>query len=113
MFEFLKKCLFITLAFFGCNALKCVSMNNQECIIRSEIIDVNSNEPIFYPYSFEVNKCGSSCNNINNPYAKFGVPDVIKNIKVKVFNLMLRANETKIIKLHKTSKCKCTLDATA
>ena len=30
------------------NALECVTMNNQECKIRSRIIDINSNEPLFY-----------------------------------------------------------------
>ena len=54
--------------FFGCSVLKCVSMNNQECKIRS-IIDLNSNDPTFYPYSIEVNKCSGSCSNINDPYA--------------------------------------------
>ena len=36
--------------FFSCNALKCVPMNNQECTIRPRIVNVNSNEPSFYPY---------------------------------------------------------------
>ena len=36
----------------------------------------------------KVNKCSVSCNNINDPYAKLCVPDVFKNINVKVFNLM-------------------------
>ena len=39
------------------------------------------------------------------------VPDVIKNLNVKVFNLMTRTNETRHIKWHETGKCKCTLDA--
>ena len=98
------------MAFFGCNALKFVSMNNQECKIRSEIIDVNSNEPIFYPYSIELNKCSGSCNNISDPYAKLSVPDIIKNINVKIFNLMSRTNETRHIKRHELHKCKCRLD---
>ena len=34
MFEFIKKCFFKAMTFFSCNALKCVSMNNQECKIR-------------------------------------------------------------------------------
>ena len=33
------------------------------------IININSNEPSFYPYSIKINKCGASCNNINDPYA--------------------------------------------
>ena len=52
-------------------------MNNQECKIRSEII--NTNEPMFYPYSIKINKCKGSCNTINDPYAKLCVPDTIKN----------------------------------
>ena len=86
-------------------------MNNQEYTIRLEIININSNEPRFYPYSIEVNKCSGSCNNINDPYAKSCVPDVGKTINVKVFNLISRTNETKHIKWHETCKCKCRLDA--
>ena len=70
-------------------------MSNQNCKIRSEIVNVNSNEPLFYPYSIRINKCKGSCNNINNPYAKLCVFDVVKNINVKVFNLMSRTNETR------------------
>ena len=55
--------------------LKCISMKNEECKIRPEIINVNSNEPSFYSYSSKVNKCNGSCNNINDPYAKLCVPD--------------------------------------
>ena len=76
-------------------SLECVSMSNQNCKIRSEIVNVNSNEPLFYPYSIRINKCKGSCNNINNPYAKLCVFDVAKNINVKVFNLMSRTNETR------------------
>ena len=96
MFRFIKKCFFTTINFFSCNVLnvnplKCVSMNNQGCRVRPEIINVNSNEPSFYPYSIKIIKCSGSCNNINDPYAKLYVPDVVKNINVKVFNLMSRA----------------------
>ena len=49
------------------NSLKCVSMNNQECKVRSDIISVNTNEPIFYPYSIKINRCKGSCNTINDP----------------------------------------------
>ena len=86
-------------------------MNNQECKIRPEIINVNSNEPSFYPDSIKVNKYSGSCNNINDPYAKLCVPDVVKNINIKVFNLMSTTNETRHIKRHETFKCKYGLDA--
>ena len=67
------------------NALECVSMNNQESKVRSEIINVNTNEPPFYPYSIKINKCSGSCSSINDPYAKICVPDVVKNINVEKY----------------------------
>ena len=54
--------------------LKCVSINNQECKVRPEIININSNKPLFYPYSIKVNKYSGSCNDINDPYSKLCVP---------------------------------------
>ena len=62
-------------------------MKNQEWRVRPEIINVNSNEPMFYPFSIKTSKRSGSCNNINNPYAKICVPDVIKDLNIKVFNL--------------------------
>ena len=95
------------------NPLECVSMINQECKIRTKIIDNNNNEPTFYPFDINVNKCSNniSCNNVNDPNAKLCVLDVVKNINVKVFNLMSRTNETRHIERHETCKCKCRLDA--
>ena len=80
------------------NSLECVSMDNQECEIRTEIINLNTNEHMFYPYSIKINKCKGRCNTINDSYAKICVPHEIKNTNVKVFNLMSRTNETRHIK---------------
>ena len=82
-------------------------MNNQECKTRPQVVNVNGDEPVFLPFSTETSKCSSSCNNINYPYAKICVPDIIKNLNVKVFNLMSRTNETRFIELHETCKCEC------
>ena len=71
------------------NSLECISKNNRQCTTRPEIVNVNTNEPVFYPYSITINKCKGSCNTINDPYAKLCVPDTIENINVKVFNLMI------------------------
>ena len=80
-------------------SLSYISMKNQEYKVRSEIINVNSNEPVFYPFSIKTSKCSGSCNNINDPYAKICVSDVVKDLNVKVFNLMSRTNETKAYKI--------------
>ena len=77
--------------------LKCVSTNNQDCRVSPQVININSNEPLFYPDSILVNKCSGNCNNINDPFAKLCVPDVVKDINVKVFNLMSRTNDATYI----------------
>ena len=92
------------------NSLKCVSMKNQECKVRPEIVDINSNNPIFYAFSVKTNKCSGNSNNVNDPYTKICVPDTVKDLNVKVFNLMSRTNETRHIKRHETCKCICRLD---
>ena len=77
--------------------LRCISMTNQQCKLRPEIVNVNSDEPVFYPFSIKTSKCGGSFTNINDPYGKMCVPDVAKNLNVKVFNLMSRTIETRHI----------------
>ena len=93
------------------NSLQCVSMNNHECKVRPRIMDVNSNEPMFYPYSIKVNKCSGSCNNIDDPYAKLCISYIIKNINVRAFNLMQRINKTRHMIWRETCKCICRLTA--
>ena len=113
MFEFIRA--FHCNDFFSFNVLNVnpisVSMNSQGYKIRPQKINANNYEPLFYLCSAEVNKCSSSCNNINDPYAKLYVPDVLKRLNVKLFNLISKTNETKHIKGHETCKCKCRLDA--
>ena len=111
MLKFIKIIFFTTMTFFSCDVLKCFSMNNQECKLRHEIININSNEASFCPYSILVNKCSGSCNNTNDPYAKLCVSDVVENMNIKIFNLMSRTNETRHIEWHETCKYKCRLNA--
>ena len=98
IFEFVQKVWFIGLIilsdFTNANSLlSCVSVKNQECKTRPQVVNVNSNNPIFYPFSIKTSKCSGNCNNINDPYAKICVPDIIKNLNVKVFNLMSRTSD--------------------
>ena len=66
---------------------------------------------MFYSFSIKVNKCRGSCNNVNDPYSKLCVPDVVKNINFEVFYLISFSNKTKHIEWDETWKCKCRLDA--
>ena len=82
MFVFIKKMFCIEPLFLSSlvstTPLRCILIKNQEC-----------------KASIKINKFSGNCNNINNPYAKICVPDVIKDLNVRVFNLMSRTNETR------------------
>ena len=61
IFRFVKKIFLIGLTivsdFTNANSLNCISMKNQECKIRPQILNVNINNPIFYPSSIKISKC--------------------------------------------------------
>ena len=75
-------------------------MNNQEYKTIPQVIDVNGDEPVFFPFSNKTSKRSGSCNNSNYPYEKVYIPDVVENLNVKVFNLMSSTNETVHIEWH-------------
>ena len=66
LFRFVKKVFFLGLtilsnfinenSLLSATPLNCISMKNQECKVRPEIININSNNPIFYPFSIKINK---------------------------------------------------------
>ena len=99
IFGFVEKLFFVWLtilsSFTNTNSLSCISMNNQVCKTGPQVVNVNGDEPVFFPFSIETSKCNGSCNNINYPYAKICVPDIVKCLNVKVFSLMSRTNETR------------------
>ena len=106
MFQFIKRAFFLGLTissgFTNANSLNaiplsCISMSNQKCKTRPQVINVNGDEPVFFPFSIKTSKCSGSCNNIIYPYVIICVPDIVKNLNVKVFNLMSRTNGTRFI----------------
>ena len=52
------------------NLLSCISMNNQECKVRPQIVNVKGDDPVFFPFSIKTGKCSGSCNNINDAQQK-------------------------------------------
>ena len=114
MLGFIKKSFFTGVAFLSTltsvNLLSCISMNNQECKVRPHIVNINGNDPVFFPYTVKTSKCSGSYNNINNLLPKLCVPDVVKNLNVKVFSLVSGTNETRHIEWYQT--CKWNVDLT-
>ena len=110
MFRFIKNVFVVAMSFFSCNSLIFFWTNNKKCKLRPEMINIDSNKPSSYPYNVKISKCSGKCNNINDPYVKLCIPNVAKDVNVKVFNLMSRINETRHKEWHETCECKCWLD---
>ena len=94
------------------NALECLSVINRECMPRPKILDVNegTGEALFYSYVL-VNKCSGSCNTLDDPMARLCVPNIIKNVNMKVYKFLMRLNETRNVLWHESCKCVCRLNS--
>ena len=94
------------------NALECLSIIDQECKPRPKILDVNEGigEALFYLYNVLVNKCSESCNMLEDPMARICVPNIIKNVNIKVYNFLMWLNETRNVLWHESCKCVCLLN---
>ena len=83
-----------------------MSLNNQPCQAGLTLVNANSNEILFFFFFFSftvsVNKRGGSYSTIDDPYARVCVPDKVKSMNVKVFNLMSEVNETRLLVQHES-----------
>ena len=92
------------------NTLECLSVINRECMPRPKILDVNEGvgETLFYPYNVLVNKCSGSCNMLDDP---MHVPNIIKRVNIKIYNFLMRLNETRNVLWQESCKCVCGLNS--
>ena len=95
------------------NTLECLSVINRECMPRPKVLDVNEDvgEALFYPYNVLVNKCSGSCDTIDDPMANLCVPNVVKRVNMKIYNFLMRLNETRNVLWHESCKCVCRLNS--
>ena len=95
------------------NTLECLSVINQKCMPRPKILYVNEGvgEALFYPYSVQVNKFSGSCNTLEDTMARICVPNIMKNVNIKVHNFLMRLNETGNMLWHESCKCVCLLNS--
>ena len=127
MFRLIKKILILILmTCSSCNIIKnitgnfmlipgnflqnkpdCFLLKNEECKVRKVITD---NDYMTFPYKIKVDKRIGSCNDKENPDFKVCLPDIVKNISIKVFDLISDENRLQIIGFHKSCKCGCLID---
>ena len=94
-------------------ALECISVVTQICMSRPKILNINEGigEALFYPYNVQANKCSRSCDTLDNTMSKICVSKIIKNVNMKVYNFLMRLNETRNVLWHESCKCVCRLNS--
>ena len=102
MFAFVKKVFFAGLtilsSFTSLNSLSCISINNQECKIRPQIVNVNSDEPVcFFLLALKQVNPVVVVTILMTRMQKFVFLMLKKILNIKVFNLMSRTNEKRHI----------------
>ena len=105
MFSLIKKVI-ILISSIPLISGYCLLLKNQGCKVRKVITD---NDYMTFPYKTGVGRCIGSCNN-KNPYYKICLPDVVKNITIRSFDLVSQKNVLKTISFHQSCKCGCLLD---
>ena len=82
--------------------MKYVSLKSLSCQAGPALVGINFNASLFYPFIFSVNMCSGSCNTIDYPFAGVCVPNKVKNMNVKLFNIKSRTNEPRFLVQHES-----------
>ena len=62
---------------------KCLLLNDEPCMVRPTLIDMNRVKLEYYPFMISLNKCSGNCNVLS---PKICAPKETKDINVKAFN---------------------------
>ena len=82
--------LFIELFSFSSPlAKKCLFLNDEPCMVRSSLIGLNPFEFKYYPFMIRLNEYAGSYNVLS---PKICVPEGVKHINVKAFNMITNKN---------------------
>ena len=83
------------LSFINSLATKFLILNDESCMVRHTVVDMNPNELKFYSFMITFNKYARSCNVLT---PKVYIPKETKDIYVKAFNTITSKDEAKAIK---------------
>ena len=118
MFKFTKKAFIAVLSFSGSlarvtkvsNHKKRISVNNELCLTRPTLFDLNSVELHYCPYMVSSDRCDGSCNTFDDLSSRIFVPNKTEDENLNVVNMIIRVNVSKALTEHNSCDCKCELD---
>ena len=92
---------------------KSISLNNQQCMIQTTLINLYLNEHTqglrYYAFAVNLDRCTGSCNTLNDLSNKVCVSNKTEALNVNVFNIITGINESKTLTKHMSceSRCEC------
>ena len=107
---FLKQALIVMslvlLRFVGSLTAKYASMNNQPCVVRPMLADLNPDKLYHYPFIFSLDRCHGSCNTAENPFGRICIPNKMEEVNLKVFNMIKEINKLKKVAEYISYECR-------
>ena len=100
MLRLIKQVTFVLLSLSRSLVTKCVSLNNEPCMIRPIIIDLKPVELTYYPFMISLDKCSGICNSLDDLSTKIYVPSKTNDVNVKIFKMITIRNEAKTLVRH-------------
>ena len=90
---------------------KCISLNNQQCMTQSTLINFHPNKYIevlcYYPFVVNLDRCMTSCNAYNDLSNRLCVSNKTGDSDLNVFNTITGIRESKVLTKRISCECKC------
>ena len=102
MFSLIKQKFIVLLNFSKSLVTKCLFLNDELCLVRPTLIDLNPVELKYYPFRISLDKFTGICNIISSKC----VPKEIKDVNVQAFSMITNKYENKTTAKHISSDCK-------
>ena len=102
MFRSIKQVLIALLSFSGSLAAKCMFLNDEPCLARPTVIDLNPNELHYYPFMVSLDRFNGTCNILDDPDGRICVLNKTGDVNLNVFNMTASINEAKTLGKHFT-----------
>ena len=100
MFKFIRQAIIASSSFSGSLATKCISLNDEPCLVKPNLIDLSPNELHYYLFMVSLDRCDGSCNTLDYPFDRLCVPNKAEDVNLNVFKMITRMNEAKELKKH-------------
>ena len=106
IFGLIKPVFILLLSSSESYATKYMSLNNEKCMVRPTLIELNPVKLNYFPFMITLDKCSASYKYVGDLYTNICFPSKTKDVNVKVFNMITNKNEGKIMIKHISCHCK-------